>query len=114
MMKFQDGNLRVTCLAASTGTIASLLVCAFMMTIPVYSQSSSDKAWEVLKAGGTTRLSAASRSLSSLIGTFVTVESRGKRHRGRVLDVDVDEGLVLQLGGGPAKPFPPGETTIVQ
>jgi HEAT repeat protein len=28
-----------------------LLVCAFMMTVPVYSQGSSGKAWEVLKAG---------------------------------------------------------------
>ena len=32
-----------------------LLVCAFIMTIPVYSQGSSQKSWEILKAGATNK-----------------------------------------------------------
>lgn len=69
--------------------------------------------WDMLRSGDTRRLSAYVRKLSCLMGAFVTVESAGRRYRGRVVDVDVEAGLVLQLSGGPTRTFTPGATTIV-
>ena len=69
--------------------------------------------WEVLKTGDTARIAASSRKLSSIIGTFVTVESKGKRYTGRVVDIDTQVGLVLHLGGGPTQVFAPEETTVI-
>ena len=69
--------------------------------------------WEVLKAGDIRRLSECSRRHSSIMGSFVTVESKGKRCTGRVVDVDAEVGLVLQLSGGPTRTFAPGETSLV-
>jgi len=69
--------------------------------------------WEVLKARDVARLSGVCLTLSSIIGTFVTLESRGKRHTGRVVDIDAEVGLVLQMSGGPTRVFAPAETTLV-
>ena len=69
--------------------------------------------WEVMKAGESERLMRAWRRFSDILGRFITVESRGKRHRGRVVDLDGRYGLVLQLSGGPTRVFAPAETTIV-
>ena len=69
--------------------------------------------WEVLKAGGLGRLSASCRMLSSILGTFATLVSKGKTYSGRVVDIDAEVGLVLQLAGGPTRAFAPGETILV-
>jgi len=69
--------------------------------------------WEVLDAGDVARLSRACRKYSSIMGSFVTLESKGKRCTGRVVDVDAEVGLVLQLSGGPTRAFAPGETSLV-
>ncbi len=72
-----------------------------------------DMWWEAVKAGDAARLSENCRRLSSILGTFVTLESGGKRHSGRVVDIDVEHGLVLQLSGGPTRVFAPGGTTLI-
>jgi BirA family biotin operon repressor/biotin-[acetyl-CoA-carboxylase] ligase len=69
--------------------------------------------WEVLVAGETARLAETCRRLSSILGSFITVESEGKRHTGRVVDIDTQYGVVLQLAGGPTRAFAPGETTVI-
>jgi len=69
--------------------------------------------WEMLKAGQLQRLSETCRRLSALMGRFVTVESGGKRYTGRVVDLDQQYGLVLQLSGGPTRVFAPGQTTLI-
>ncbi len=69
--------------------------------------------WEILRAGQIGRVSDAWRAKSSILGTFITVESAGGRHTGRVVDLDHHFGLVLQLAGGPTRVFAPGETTLI-
>lgn len=69
--------------------------------------------WEVLKAGQSARVSEAWRAKSSILGTFITVESGGVRHTGRVVDLDHHFGLVLQLAGGGSRVFAPSETTLI-
>ncbi len=69
--------------------------------------------WEVLKAGHGERLTSKWRSLSAILGDFVTVESGGKRHKGRVVDLDAHFGLVLQMSGGGTRVFAPADATLV-
>jgi len=68
--------------------------------------------WEVLKAGESARLTERWRALSGILGEFVTLECRGRRHRGRVVDLDAHFGLVLQMSGGPTRVFAPADTTL--
>lgn len=70
--------------------------------------------WHLLRSGNVRPLSEYVRRVSCQMGAFVTVESAGSRYRGRVVDVDVEEGLVLQLSGGPARAFAPGSATVVR
>jgi HEAT repeat protein len=60
-MRFQDGNARVRSLAVIAGAMACMLLWVLIMTIPVNSQGSSNKAWEILKAG------AANKSVESRV-----------------------------------------------
>jgi len=69
--------------------------------------------WDILKAGESARLTERWRSLSGILGEFVTVESAGRRHRGRVVDLDAHFGLVLQMSGGPTRVFAPADATLV-
>jgi len=69
--------------------------------------------WEVLKAGDTTRLGGKWRWLSSILGKFITVKSGGRKHFGRVVDLDAHFGLVLQMSGGGTRVFEPSKTTLL-
>lgn len=60
-MRFQDENTRVRSLAVAAIAMVATLLFAFILTIPIYSQGSSEKAWEILKAG------AASKSTDSRV-----------------------------------------------
>jgi len=68
---------------------------------------------DILKAGESARLTERWRALSAILGDFVTVESGGRRQRGRVVDLDAHFGLVLQISGGATRAFAPAETTLV-
>jgi HEAT repeat protein len=46
-MRFQEKNKQVRSLAVAAITMISMLI----LTMPIYSQGSSEKAWEILKAG---------------------------------------------------------------
>lgn len=70
--------------------------------------------WDILKAGDLARLTATWRRMSSIIGTFVTLESARRRYSGRVVDLDTRLGLVLQLSGGPTRAFAPTDTTLIR
>jgi HEAT repeat protein len=48
-------NARAKSLASAAAVLICLPLFAFMVAIPVYSQSPSDKAWEILKAGATNK-----------------------------------------------------------
>ena len=69
--------------------------------------------WETLNRHDDGRLMEAWRRLSDIIGAFVTVECRGRRSTGRVVDLDSRYGLVLQLSGGPTRAFPAAETSLI-
>lgn len=74
----------------------------------------SDFWWELLKADGYQRLSDTWRSLSSILGRFITLRSAGRNYRGRVVDLDARFGLVLQMAGGPTRVFEPSRTTLLR
>ena len=50
-MRFQDENTRGRSLSVAAIAMVSTLIFTLILTIPIYSQGSSEKAWEILKAG---------------------------------------------------------------
>ncbi len=53
------------------------------------------------------------RSLSATLGSYVTVSEKGLSYEGRVVDVGVTNGLVLEIPEGGTRTFLPDEASIV-
>jgi BirA family biotin operon repressor/biotin-[acetyl-CoA-carboxylase] ligase len=58
-------------------------------------------------------VAAAWRQRSILVGEWVDLESRGEAHRGRVLAVDLLDGIEIELAGGERRVFPAEWTSVI-
>ncbi len=64
-----------------------------------------DHWYEVLMRGRTEEVELHWRARSSILGEQVTLERAGERYRGRVVDLSVTEGIILELAPGVSRLF---------
>ena len=72
-----------------------------------------DHWYEVLLRGGSDEVERHWRGRSSILGRQVVLEHEGHRYSGRVVDLSVTEGIILELAPGVSRLFPPEHVTLL-
>lgn len=72
-----------------------------------------DHWYDVLVRGHLEEVHAHWRARSTILGRQVTLEQEGERYRGRVVDLSVTEGIILELAPGLTRLFPPEHVTLI-
>ena len=72
-----------------------------------------DHWYDVLVRGHIEEVEDRWRARSTILGRQVTLEQEGERYRGRVVDLSVTEGIILELAPGLTRLFPPEHVTLV-
>lgn len=72
-----------------------------------------DHWYEVLLRGHSDEVERHWRARSSILGRQVVLEHDGHRYRGRVVDLSVTEGIILELASGVTRLFPPEHVTLL-
>ncbi len=74
---------------------------------------SLDHCYEVLLRGHSDEVERHWRARSSILGRQVVLEHEGHGYRGRVVDLSVTEGIILELASGVTRLFPPEHVTLL-
>ncbi len=74
---------------------------------------SLDHCYEVLLRGHSDEVERHWRARSSILGQQVVLEREGERYRGRVVDLSVTEGIILELAPGVTRLFPAQHVTLL-
>jgi biotin-(acetyl-CoA carboxylase) ligase len=72
-----------------------------------------DRWYDVLLRGHLEEVEVHWRARSSILGRQVTLEREGERYRGRVVDLSVTEGIILELAPGLTRLFPTEHVSLV-
>ena len=75
--------------------------------------TSLDHWYEILLQGRADEVEARWRARSSILGRQVTLEKEGRRYHGRVVDLSVTEGIILELAPGMTRLFTSEHITLV-
>jgi len=90
--------------AAGRGLDRTLLLLAVLEEL--------DHWYEVLLRGHAEQVEARWRARSSILGRRVTLQREGQLYQGRVVDLSVGEGIILELGPGMTRVFPAEHVTL--
>ena len=72
-----------------------------------------DHWYEVLLRGQAEEIELRWRARSSILGHQVTLEEAGERYQGRVVDLSVTEGIILELAPGLTRLFASEHVTLI-